>query len=322
MRYANYIAYCVIFLAISFGIYIKFSEQKDSYLISIRTGIIEDRTREKEATKDREEWEDKLSQALWDQCYAQALTLTWVRFVQKQNEAYECWKSSITSELIKIKNWTYTWGTTLVPWVLISNPDKHANINSALWNSQKRVSMYHSEILWIPEAHAESVGETEKNNKYTSKVTTGSTPEVTITGKNVSQGKKSDYWIAYETAITLLRKWEGYAPIAKWDYKQCSGGYGHKAPCGQAISKEQADRWLASDTKAWLEQVQKDFPNLHPEWQGALASFKHNCPAWYASVQKNGLKYFNSWCRSVDGVRIPGLVNRHDEEWELISSKK
>lgn len=88
----------------------------------------------------------------------------------------------------------------------------------------------------------------------------------------------SNYWLAYETAIAQIHKWEGLRLSAYWDHAGYSIGYGTRAKSStEKISKAEADRRLVSIVKPLLATVQKDFPNLHSEAQGALVSFAYNC---------------------------------------------
>jgi len=47
-----------------------------------------------------------------------------------------------------------------------------------------------------------------------------------------------------DTGMEFLRKEESFAPVAKWDYKQYSVGYGTRGRPGEVISREEADRRL------------------------------------------------------------------------------
>jgi GH24 family phage-related lysozyme (muramidase) len=60
-----------------------------------------------------------------------------------------------------------------------------------------------------------------------------------------------------ETALSFIRKQEGYTPVAKWDVRQYSVGYGTRGKRGERISKEEAERRLKVETdkvSAWLDK--------------------------------------------------------------------
>lgn len=318
---AKYIAiFWVALIGGSYYIYQNFEAEKLPTIESIRNQTQEARIRAEEAEKNRLAAEDKLSQALYDSCYSQAITLTGVAFDEKQRRTYECWREELTKT-----NWTGKLAPASEPpsRPITSNSTKNVGNKSTVWNNQTGSQGTRSEVQPTGKTQGKWLGTSVQSGSKIPRTET-----VNQNGKAVQKWKEANYWLAYETAIKLIRKWEWYAPISKWDAKQCSGGYGHKAPCGMKVSKQQADKWLADDTHSWLSQVVKDFPNLSPEAQGALASFRHNCPAWYASVSKNGLKYFNSWCkisRDNDGNILPEytrwLTNRRAEESKIIFSK-
>lgn len=69
--------------------------QKDTSIDSIRVQAQEARQREIEARIDRETTEDTLSLALRTQCDSQALTLTGIRYEEKQRKGYECWREEL-----------------------------------------------------------------------------------------------------------------------------------------------------------------------------------------------------------------------------------
>lgn len=288
---------------------------KTQTIDSLRVQAEEARIREEQATKARMEHEDSLSKALYLECFNKATTQTGSRFDDQQKEAYDCWRTKT--------NWTGKLAPASEPpsRSIISNSSQNDSNKSTVRSDNERSSWGRSEVQQAQQAQGKWVA---TSGKDWPKVL--STQTVAPSWGTDPKGKEANYWMAYETAIKLIRKWEWYAPISKWDAKQCSGWYGHKAPCGSRISKKQADKWLADDTHSWLAQVVKDFPNLTPEAQGALASFRHNCPAGYASVRKNGLKYFNSWCKvskDNNGKILPEytkwLTNRRAEEWKFIS---
>ena len=257
----------------------------------------------RQAREKQQKLENEISRGVWEKCYTESLTLSGKVFDEQQWIAYQCW----TSEKQKLIYWT----GNLTP--VSEAPPK--------WIITK-VSA--AELVTVPRVDKKDTKQA-KSEKPLPSVSPKST-YAQIVAKSSSIDDK--YWKAYDTAIKMLRKYEGYAPVAKWDVKQCSWWYGRKAPCGMKISKSQADKWLAEDTRAWLSQVVKDFPNYTPEAQWALVSFRYNCPEWYASVKKNGIKYHSKWCKiakdrngNILSEYSLWLSTRRDSESRLIFKK-
>jgi hypothetical protein len=69
-----------------------------SITIAIASGgtpSVEDlKKKEVQARIDREKAEDKESTEKWEKCYKESLTMTGMRFHEKQKQAYSCWKST------------------------------------------------------------------------------------------------------------------------------------------------------------------------------------------------------------------------------------
>ena len=89
--YAKYLSILSVGALIFFGFYVYHAP--DTSINTLRAQAQESRDREEASRRDREAREDQLSQALYDECYTQALTLTGMRFRAKQNKAYECWNT-------------------------------------------------------------------------------------------------------------------------------------------------------------------------------------------------------------------------------------
>lgn len=69
---------------------------------------------------------------------------------------------------------------------------------------------------------------------------------------------------------------EGLAPVAKWDVRQYSGGYGSKASEGEIFDQAKADAYLKRDMQPSLEWIAKNVPNATPSQKTALADFGYN----------------------------------------------
>lgn len=143
--------------------------------------------------------------------------------------------------------------------------------------------------------------------------------------KKVSQAKaqenysQSGFWMTYDLAIPLIRKYEWLHLKAYWDYKGYSIGYGTRAKhANEVITQAEADRRLWSIVKQLVTRVQRDFPTLTPKQQAGLVSFKYNCNSGYNDVKKRGLWQHKYWCRTAWGERLQWLVNRRLEEQNLI----
>ncbi len=78
-------------------------------------------------------------------------------------------------------------------------------------------------------------------------------------------------------AASLIKGFEGYAPKAKWDVRQNSGGYGSRASPGETFTPEKAEAYLQRDmapVNAWLDANVK--VPMTPEQRSALTSFGYN----------------------------------------------
>lgn len=318
---AKYLALIGIALsALSYYIYDTFQNSKTPTLDSFRVQAEEARQREEEATRARLEREDNLSQALYDSCYSQAVSQTGSRFEEKQRKAYDCWREELTNT-----NWTGKLAPASEPpsRSITSNSSQNVTNQSTIRSDKKGSSWSRSEVQQASQTDRKSVATLVPSQWKVSK------PQaVTPAGNNRQKGTSPDYWVSYETAVKLIRKWEWLRLSAYKDVKQCSIWYWFywwKIPkdwkCKWSISQKNADSMLAESVHEDLAIIRVDFPNLHSEAHGALASFKHNCPAWYQSIRKNGLHWFNSWCKTADGERLQGLVNRRSAEWKIISTK-
>jgi len=94
---AKYIS-IIALLIFAIGTYLTwFRNEENTSLNSLRIEATQAKEREEQATKDRMETEDKLSQAIYDSCYHDSLTNSGVTFDQKQRKAYDCWKKELTN---------------------------------------------------------------------------------------------------------------------------------------------------------------------------------------------------------------------------------
>ncbi|MCK9549142.1 lysozyme [Aquamicrobium sp.] len=80
-----------------------------------------------------------------------------------------------------------------------------------------------------------------------------------------------------ENGLDFIRKQEGFTPVAKWDFKQHSVGYGTRGKPGERITVEEAERRLHVEAGAvsdWIEKKVK--VPLSQEQHDALVSFGFN----------------------------------------------
>jgi GH24 family phage-related lysozyme (muramidase) len=226
-------------------------------------------------------------------------------FEIEQKKAYECFKNS----------WTYTGGIAPVPIRISINHQKNVTNQSTIRPDNERSPWNRIEIHTTQKPQGNPLDSIVQN---WSKISQSSS--ISTTGKTLSKGKE-EYWIAYKTAMSLIHKYEWLRLEAYWDHKWYSIGYGTRSHKWEKISKKEADRRVTIIVTQLLHKIQKDFPSLHPEWQGALVSFAFNCSAWYRDVKKRWLMYHGQWCRSASGRTLQWLVNRRLEESNLLFNK-
>ncbi len=132
--------------------------------------------------------------------------------------------------------------------------------------------------------------------------------------------------------LALIKREEGFAPQAKWDVRQYSGGYGSKAAQGETFTREKAEQYLARDAKPSLDWVAKNVPNATPGQRSALVSFGYNLGTddldkllpdiqagdWPRVAQR--MQRFNQAAVGPGGSLQPleGLTNRRAREAALI----
>lgn len=73
-----------------------------------------------------------------------------------------------------------------------------------------------------------------------------------------------------------IRQFEGFAPTAKWDYKQNSGGYGSRAAPGQTFTRDQAETAMRSEADPIIAKVRRLNPSATQPQVAALTSAAYN----------------------------------------------
>lgn len=95
-------------------------------------------------------------------------------------------------------------------------------------------------------------------------------------GVSPSGGVMDNGAIDASDPLALIKKEEGFAPVAKWDVRQFSGGYGSKAAKGETFDEAKADAYLRRDAAGPMAWVEKNAPNATPAQKAALISFGYN----------------------------------------------
>lgn len=132
--------------------------------------------------------------------------------------------------------------------------------------------------------------------------------------------------------LSLIKREEGFAPVAAWDRRQFSGGYGSKAAQGETFTREKAEEYLRRDAAGPLAWVEKNAANATPAQKSALVSFGYNLGEDDLEKLKPDIQAGN-WQRVGDRMQDfnkalnnktgrlevePGLVKRRARERELI----
>lgn len=89
-------------------------------------------------------------------------------------------------------------------------------------------------------------------------------------------GREAEYDAANPDVLGMIRREEGFAPVAKWDVRQNSGGYGSKAAPGETFTTEKAEQYLQRDAAPVMAWVNRNAPAASPQQKEALLSFGYN----------------------------------------------
>ncbi len=123
---------------------------------------------------------------------------------------------------------------------------------------------------------------------------------------------------------SAVKGFEGFAPKAKWDYKQHSVGYGTKAKYpGEQIDQAEAERRFNQELGNAQQQVEAFAPDAPQGVKNALASLTYNAGTkWQRSGLGQAIKA-GDYGKAKDiflqynkagGQTLPGLVNRRQKE--------
>jgi len=132
--------------------------------------------------------------------------------------------------------------------------------------------------------------------------------------------------------VAQVKRTEGFAPSAKWDYKQFSSGYGTKANFeGEQISREEADRRFNVEFTKAARIVDGVNPNLDPGTKAALTSLTYNAGADWVhsglgdkirSGDLDGAKQAFLQYNKAGGETNEGLANRRYREAQWFGSSE
>lgn len=79
--------------------------------------------------------------------------------------------------------------------------------------------------------------------------------------------------------VEAVKRFEGYTPQAKWDFKQYSSGYGTKGAPGEVVDRATAEARLTTELGRAASIVDQAVPNLPPGARDAMISLTFNSGA-------------------------------------------
>lgn len=289
MHYAKY-AYFVGFALLATYLYFHFQDQKTPTLDSLRVQAQESREREIQAQKDREAREDKLSEALYDQCLAEHRALTGVLFAEKQKESYECWKE----ELAKTNSWTVAPASSGVPERIDTNPPlPNVTNQSTVRHNQKESSWARSEVQQAPKTPRQWVGASLPSGWKVSV-----TPTVNPNGKNQSKGSEQKICPA---KVILRNGWndprvQHAYNISCWDMDFIKTIEAESRWDVNASWDSHKAFWLCQINKIYNPQMQKDYKALktdNEKVEFCYAQYKDWVKRWVITTRLYGYNVRN-----------------------------
>ncbi len=132
-----------------------------------------------------------------------------------------------------------------------------------------------------------------------------------------------------EPFVEQIKQFEGFAPQAKWDYKQHSVGYGTRGGAGETITPEAADTRLREELARAAQIVEREAPNAPEGVKAALTSLTFNAGSdWVRSglgeaVRSGDLERAKErfvQYNKAGGQTRPGLVSRRQAEVQWFDS--
>jgi GH24 family phage-related lysozyme (muramidase) len=129
--------------------------------------------------------------------------------------------------------------------------------------------------------------------------------------------------------VDAIKRFEGFAPRAQWDYKQSSVGYGTKARYpGEVIDQNEAEGRLGSELGYAASAVDRAFPGLAEGPRAALTSLTFNAgPGWINSGLGKAVgsgdmdaarNLFTQYVKA-GGRPLQGLIDRRKQEAQWFS---
>lgn len=118
-------------------------------------------------------------------------------------------------------------------------------------------------------------------------------------------------------AADFIKQQEGYAPTAKWDVRQNSGGYGSKAAPGEQFTPEKAEAYLQRDMAPGEQWLSANAPNLTPSQRTALSSAAYNLGVGALDKLKPDIQA-GDWNRVA--ARLKTFNNVRDDQGRLTPS--
>jgi lysozyme len=130
--------------------------------------------------------------------------------------------------------------------------------------------------------------------------------------------------------LDKIKSFEGYTPVAKWDYSQFTNGYGTRARApDEVITKAEAESRFRAEIGKAAQIVERHAANWDPGTKAALTSLTFNAGTrWISSglgdavragdveaVRERFVLYVKA-----GGETLQGLVNRRNAEVEWIGS--
>ena len=123
-----------------------------------------------------------------------------------------------------------------------------------------------------------------------------------------------------------IKRIEGFSPVAKWDYKQNTNGYGTRAlHPGERIDEAEAERRYNREIAKAAASVDSFLPGLPEGVRASLASLTFNSgdkwqrmglgAALKAGDMEEAGRRFNQYVNA-DGKPLGGLINRRAEEYQ------
>lgn len=156
---------------------------------------------------------------------------------------------------------------------------------------------------------------------------TVSNPDLT---EQINEPKQEIDTVAYcedEAAILLLKRWEGFAPVAKWDVTAYRNGWGTKSRSGEKITLATAETRLLAKFYKVRNKIAEDYPNLDRWETNIMAVMAFNVGSFGTRLDR-ALRtgdidtagrvmqlYVNS-----NGEKLQGLVNRRKDEYRLLTA--